>query len=90
MKYIVYLTSGEYSAYSLNDVYAGDEDPVPVLDLLVSEQSGGRWPTWAAMDGDCSVSKAVEDLAGQIRGKAVAALEFAGFVRVEATEVWLG
>lgn len=54
--YLVFVSSGSYSEYSVVGVWVGPRDPVPLLDALVSELSlasegvgGQHWPTFEAL-----------------------------------------
>lgn len=99
--FIVYVTKGEYSYYSMESVYVGEKDPAPLLDALVVEMSGGRWikfddiregNTLTFTDGkyDIAETERKRKLTKAIREKLVPLLVANGFVESQATEVWLG
>ena len=90
MKYIVYLTHGEYSDFGLDKV----KDPETILNELVEGVSEGRWKTFANLQSDAPylspMRKMDNNLIRIIRDKAEQELRENGFVEHEAKEVWLG
>lgn len=98
VKYIVYLSSGEYSGYSINGVLIGDIDPIPVLDQLAMKRSDGVFRSWESIKNDdwkmgphetATYFEILKKMAA-IRQDAPQALKDAGFVEAEAIEVWTG
>jgi hypothetical protein len=99
--YIVYITEGEYSYYSVKQVYVGKNDPTPILDTFINEKSQGKWKTCEEfykdhclyyVDGKLNIElcRAGQKLKDEIQKQFIKVLEENGFEKSEATEVWLG
>ena len=88
MKFIVCVTSGQYSNYDVDTHLVGDEDPVAVLDAMSNRMSGGRWPKFdeIELDSDSRTHKLERD----IRHNAVDELKRHGYIECKAIEVWIG
>jgi len=98
--FIVYVTSGSYSAYSMDRILLGNVDPKPLLDAFVTKESGGIWTNSDESDTDHIVSKLIDWKAPDyltkceeleaIKKRLEEPLLAAGFKPIEAKEVYLG
>ena len=96
-KFIVYLASGSHSDYGISGVMVGDVDPVPLLSEWVRKASLGQlvYGKGSVCHPDqfsCPSSEywELDKLRCRLNAGQKDVLIAAGFVEVEAVEVWLG
>ena len=88
--YIVHTSRGEYSDYSLEEVFVGEVDPTPILDAAVRQLSDGRWATLDAMN-KYGWAPENSELTRSVRGQLLDELRRHGFRPAEhSLELWLG
>jgi hypothetical protein len=96
--YIVYLSHGEYSNYSVDFIMMGKKDPEEIVNKYVKYQSNGllnSLPEVTSYERNHRIysypnKSKEEELAKKILNGVVKELENNGFKKVEAKEVWLG
>ncbi len=99
--FIVQVTSGEYSNFSLGETLLGEVNPTPILNAYVKTASESRWKTFDGMNASqdpkwdfyyrgVANRTSVSNLKDSIRQGCAEELKRNGFKEVKTTELWLG
>jgi len=102
--FIVYVTSGQYSDFGVNEILIGENDPNPFMDGFVAANSEGLWATWKQLKNGLYFRREGEQQWSTYNGPEfqrrakvqdliystiVDHLKANGFTKANATELWL-
>jgi hypothetical protein len=101
MKYLVQISHGEYSYYSLDNILIGDVPPEPLIDAHIKQVSNGEWESYDACWKDMCLVNAngrydpkltsdKRDRQTAVVKSCVDMLKANGFVEHEHFELWCG
>ncbi len=96
MKYLITLTSGSYSDFTIDGYLMGDFDPTPLLDEETARMTNGRARSFKTINGALTpcpkdITMGERDaMLDRVYRSVVPLLKSRGFVETEAIELWTG